>query len=81
MQNTELPPYDAPYSISCGCKPLEANYTQYVILVRRGMTEEQAVAKLKLTKPRPTGVDNYQYLQEVWKQEQMSSFKDFSALV
>ena len=27
--------------------------------------------------PPPTGIENYQYQQQVWKQEQMSSFKDF----
>ena len=41
------------------------------------MTTEQAVVKLKLSKPPPTGIENYQYLQQIWKKEQMSSFKDF----
>ena len=41
------------------------------------MTAEQAVVKLKLSKPPSTGIENYHYLQQIWKQEQMSSFKDF----
>ena len=28
-------------------------------------------------KATPTGIENYQYPQQIWKQEQMSSFKDF----
>ena len=59
------------------CNPLEAEYTDYVSLLKSGLTTEQAVVKLKLSKPPPTGIDNYQYLQQLWKQEQMSSFKDF----
>ena len=44
--------------------------------MKSGLATEQAVVKLKLSKPPPTGIDNYQYLQQIWKQEQMSSFKN-----
>ena len=77
MQNTELPPYDAFYSELRSCNSLEAEYKDYVILLKSGLTTEQAVVKLKLSKPLPTGIENYQYLQQIWKQEQMSSLKDF----
>ena len=50
---------------------------EYVNLVESGRTAEQAVAKLKLSRLPPTGVENYQYLQKIWMQEHMSSFKDF----
>ena len=56
--------------------PLEAEYTDYVILLKCGSTTEQAVVKLKLSKPPATGIENYHYLQQIWKQEKMSSFKD-----
>ena len=50
----------------------------YFNLLKSGKTTEQAVIiKLKLSKPPPTGVENYHYLQQIWKQEQMSSFKVF----
>ena len=74
MQNTEISPYDAFYSKLRGCNPFEAQYTEYVKLVKCGMTTEQAVAKLKLPKRAITEVENYQYLQNVWKQEYKSSF-------
>ena len=77
MENTELPPNDAFYSKLRRYKPLEAEYTEYVNLLKRGSTTEQAVVKLKLSKPPPTGIENYQYLQQIWKPEQMSSFTDF----
>ena len=78
MQKTELPPYDSFYSKLRSCNPLEAEYTDYVNLLKSGVTTEQAVVKLKLSKPPPTGIKNYQYLQQIRNQEQMSSFKDFS---
>ena len=65
MQNTELPPYDAFYSKLCSCNPLESEYTDYVNLLKSGLSTEQAVVKLKLSKPPPTGIDNYQYLQQI----------------
>ena len=77
MQNTELSAYDAFYSKLRRCSPLEAKYTDYVNLLKSGLTTEQAVVKLKLSRPPPIGIENYQYLQQIWKQEQMSSFKDF----
>ena len=77
MQNRELPPYDAFYSKLRSCNPLETEYTDYVNLLKSGLTTEQAVIKLKLSKPPPTGIENYQCLQQICKQEQMRSFKDF----
>ena len=77
IQNTELLPYDTFYSKLRSCNPLEAEYTEYVKILKSGFTTEQAVVKLKLPKPPPTGIENYQHLQQIWKQEQMSTFKDF----
>ena len=77
MQNTELPRSDALHSILRSCNPLEAKYTDYANLLKSGLTTEQAIVKLKLSRPPPTGIENYQYLQQICKQEQMSSFKEF----
>ena len=77
MQSTEFPPYDAFYSKLRISNPLEAEYMDYVNLLKSGLNTEQAVVKLKLSKPPPTGIENYQYLQEIWQQEQVISFKDF----
>ena len=76
MQKTDLPPHDTSYSKRRGCSSLEAEYTDYVNLLKSGLTTEQAVVKIKRSKPPPTGTDTYQHLQKIWKQEKMSSFKD-----
>ena len=81
-QKTEFPPYDAFYSKLRSCNPLEAEHTDYVNLLKSRLTTAQAVVKLKLSKPPATGIENYQYLQQIiWMQEQRSSSKDFFALV
>ena len=77
MQNKELPPYDAFYSKLRSCNPLETRYTDYINVLKSGLTTEQAVIKLKLSKQPHTGIENYRYLQQIWKQEQMSSFIEF----
>ena len=77
LQNTELPPYDAFYNKLCSCDPLEAEYTDDVDLLRSGLSTEQTVIILKLPKPPPTVIENYQYLQQIWKQEQMRRSKTF----
>ena len=77
MQNPGLPLYGAFYIKLRSCNLLETEYTDYVNLVKSGLTTKQAVIKLKLSKPLPTGIENYHYLQQIWKQEQMSSFEDF----
>ena len=69
MQSTELPPYDAFYSKLRSSNILEADYTDYFNLSKSGLTTEQAVVKLRLSEPPPTGIGNYQYLQQMWKQE------------
>ena len=76
VQNTELPPNAACYRKLRSCNPLEAEYTDYVNLLKNGLTTQQAIVTSKPSKPLPTGIENYQYLQQLWKQEQMSSFKD-----
>ena len=49
----------------------------YFNLLKNRLTTEQAVVKLKQSKPFPTGIEIYQYLQQIWKQEQLSSFNYF----
>ena len=47
MQSTETPPYDALYSVHRNCNPLQTQYTDYINLLKSGLTTEQAVFKLK----------------------------------
>ena len=77
LQNPQLAPYDAFYSKLRSGNPLETEYIDYVNFLKTGLSTEPAVIKLKLSKPPPTGIENYHYLQQIWKKEQMSWFKDF----
>ena len=63
-QNAEYrtSPYDAFYSKLWNCNALEAEYTDYVNLLKSGLTTEQAVVKFKLSKTPPAGIESYQYL-------------------
>ena len=54
-QNTELPPHDDFYIKLHSRNPLEAEYNEYVKLLKRGMTLDQAVIELRLQKLPPTG--------------------------
>ena len=76
MQNTDLPPYDAFYSKLRKCNHLETDYTNYFKLLKSGLTTKQAVINLKLSIQPPTWIENYHYLQRIWKPEEISSFKD-----
>ena len=81
MQNTEFHPDDAFYSKLRSCNSLEADYTVYVSLLKSELTTEQAVVQLKLSKPPPTGIEKYQYLQQIWKQGKIELFQRYFDLV
>ena len=49
----------------------------YVNLWKKGLATEKVVVKLKQLKLPPTGIEKYQYLQQVEKKEQTNSIKDF----
>ena len=77
QMKTEFSPNDAFYSYLCSRKPFDTNNTDYVNFLKIEFTTEHGVINLKLSKPPPTGIENYQYLQQLWKQKQLSSFKVF----
>ena len=75
MNKSELPPYDAFFSKLRNVNPLEKDYSDYQNLLGCGLKTEEALSKKKLSKPPPSGEENYQYLLDIWNQE--STFKDF----
>ena len=77
MLITKVPPNDAFYSKLRSCNHFEAEYTDYVNLLKSGLTTEQTAVKSKPSKPPPTGIEIYKYLKQIWKQEKMSSFEEF----
>ena len=77
MNNSELPPYDAFLSKLRNVNPLEMDYSDYQNLLDSGLKTEEALSKMKLSKPPPSGEENYQYLVDLWNHENMCTFKDF----
>ena len=81
MQNTELPPYDALYSklTVSSCNPLDAEYTDYVNLLKSGLTTEQAVVKLKLSEPPLMGLRNINTCNKYGSRNKWAHSKTFCA--
>ena len=59
----ELPPYE--------------DFIDYEKLRKSGLDEQKALKKLQIKTVPPSGLDNYNYLQETWKKNGMTVFKDF----
>ena len=77
MNNSEFPPYDAFFSKLRNVNPLEKDYWDYQKLLSCGLKTEEALSKMKLSKPPRSGEENYQYLLDIWNQANMCTFKDF----
>ena len=77
MNNSELPPYDAFFSKLRNANTLEKDYSDYQNLLGSGLKTEEALSKMELSKPPPSGEENYQYLLDIWNHENMCTFKDF----
>ena len=65
QKKTKLPPSEAFYSKLRCCHLLEAEYIDYVNLLKSGLITEDAAVKLKLSKPSPKETENCQYLQQL----------------
>ena len=77
MNNSELPLYDAFFSKLRKVNPLEKGYSDYQKILSCGLKTEEALSKVKLSKPPPPGEENYQSLLDIWNHENMCTFKDF----
>ena len=65
MNNSELPPYDAFFSKLRNKNPLEKDYSDYQNLLGIRLKAEEAQSKKRLSKPPPSGAENYQYLLDI----------------
>ena len=73
----ELPPYEAFFSKLINNNPLDKDFIDYEKLRKSGFDEQQVLKKLQIKIAPPSGLDNYNYLQETWKKNGMTVFKDF----
>ena len=77
MSNSELPPHEAFFSKLRNVNPLEKDYSDYQKLISCGLKTEEALSKMKLSKPPFSGEKNYQYLLDIWNHQNMCTFQDF----
>ena len=70
-------PYDVFYSELRSRNPLEAQYLDYLNLLKSGLTTEQAVIKLKLSKPTLLGMRIINTFNKFESRKKKRSFKDF----
>ena len=73
----ELPPYEAFFSKLRNNNPLDKDFIDYEKLRTSGFDEQKALKKLQIKHVPPSGLDNYNYLQETCKKNGMTVFKDF----
>ena len=77
LDEQQLPSYDDFYSKLKNSNPLYKEADDYQKLFNTGITDEQTLKKLGLKNKPPTGLENYNYLKYIWKQEKMTTFRDF----
>ena len=81
MSNSKRPPYDAFFSKLRNVNPLEKDYSDYQKLLSCGLKTEEALSKMKFSKPTPSGEEIYQFLLDIWNhlklEWNMCTFKGF----
>ncbi len=77
LELTELPEYKHFYSELKECNVLEEEYSQFTKLKEQMKSEEKAMKAMKLTVPPKTGPEKYAELQQIWKDKNMKTFKDY----
>ena len=58
MNNSELPPYDAFFNKLRNVNLLQKDYSDYQKLLSCGLKTEEALSKMQLSKPPPSGEEN-----------------------
>ena len=56
---------------------MEEEYIAFLKLLDQGKSEQEALQTLRLTTKPKTGPENYQWLQQLWTENQWSTFADF----
>ena len=77
LDESTLPPYETFYSTIKGCNVLEEDYATFQKLINQGKSEQEALQALRLPSKPKTGPENYQWLQQLWDDNQRSTFADY----
>ena len=70
-------PYETFYSTIKGCNVLEEDYATFQKLINQGKSEQEALQISRLQEIPKTGPENYQWLQQLWVENQWSTFADY----
>ena len=70
LDETSLPPYEIFYSAIKGYNVLEEDYATFQKLIDQGKSEQEALQTLRLAAKPKTGPENYQWLQQLWTENQ-----------
>ena len=73
----ELTPKEAFFSKIRNNNPLDKDFIDYEKIRKSGFDEQQRLKKLQIKTAPPSGLDNYNSLQETWRKNGMTVFKDF----
>ena len=76
LLETRLPPYDSFYSNLKSCNVLEEEYMTYIKNLKYN-TKSEVLKKMHIIDVPKTGIENYRDLENIWKEKNMSTFKDF----
>ena len=77
LNEITLPPYETFYFTIKRCNVLEEEQAAFRKLNEQGKSEQQTLQILRLTSKPKTGLENYQWLQQLWVENQWSIFADF----
>ena len=77
LDETTLPTYDTFYSAIKNWNILEEEYATFQKLVDQGKSKQEPRQILCLTSKPKTGPESYQWLQQLWTENQRSTFADF----
>ena len=72
-----LPQYNEFFSRLRNCNRLDKAYSDYQSFVNSGCSSEEPLKKFRVSSILPTGQKNYAYLQQVWQNHDLQSFKHF----
>ena len=72
-----IPLYECSFSKLRDHNPLEKEVTDFTKKSNIEHCQQEALKKLRMMEVLPSGFDNYNRLNGVWKQEQMTFFQDF----
>ena len=70
LDETTPPPYETFYSTIKSCKVLEEEHISFQKLVDKGTSEQEVLQILRLTSKPKTGPESYQWLQQLWTENQ-----------